>query len=294
MTIRQKTPTRRRDLRSVSANKLAGILAVVFATLSATPADADSLRFGDTLTFSVGAMNHTGDGYVVSTRPDLPFDKLTFRDLNLNDDEDIVWFNLNWQFSSRWQLGLSYSSFDSEGLAIASTGGNYDGVEWVAGAVLATRLDVEFVIADVYYDFLQTEKGRLGVGLGVHTADMDFNLQVGVFSSVDGGEVEFVPVAFDESSFLAPLPNLSLVGGYRVAENVYVEGRAGWLSLSYDNYEGDLLSLRFSAEWRPWKTVGIGVGYQFVDVDVDRDGSRGTDTYDLEFDGPIVFLSAGF
>ena len=65
-----------------------------------------------------------------------------------------------------------------------------------------------------------------------------------------GGDFEFVPIAIEESSVLAPLPSLSLVGGYKMADNVYVEGRVGWLSLTYDKYEGDLLSLRLAAEWR--------------------------------------------
>lgn len=239
-------------------------------------------------------MSHTGDGYVASTRPNLPLDKVTFRDLDLKDDEDIIWANVNWRFSNRWQLGMSYSSFDSEGLEVATASGNYDGLEWEVGAVLASNLDVDFYIFDLSYDLVQRERARLGAGLGVHAADLEFDLLVGVFGSVGGGDVEFVPVAFEETSFLAPLPNLSLVGGYKVTDSLYVEGRAGWFSLSYDNYDGDLLTLRFSAEWRPWQRVGLGVGYQIVDVDVDRDGSRGEDTFDLKFEGPILFISAGF
>ncbi len=258
------------------------------------PAYADNLRFGDTLTFSFGAMKHSADGSVVSNRPNLPTDRLTLKDLDLDDDDDILWANFNWQFSPRWQVGFGYSSLETQGITVAKTGGNFEGTEWEAGAVLASGLEMDLFIAEISYALLQKENTRLDLGLGVHAIDLDFGVFVGVFASVDGGGEDFVPVVFKDSDFFAPLPNLSLVGGHQIAEKVYLEGRAGWLSLSYDDYKGDLLSLRLSAEWRPWQRVGFGLGYQFVDVDVKVDRSRGREIYDVEFDGPILFMSVGF
>ena len=269
------------------------MILLVSSSLLAVPALAEGLRFDDTLTFSLGMMKHQADGSVVSTRPNLPLDRLSLKDLDLDDDDDIVWANLNWQFASRWQAGFGYSSYDTQGLTIASAGGNFEGTEWETGAVLASYLEMDLYIAEVSYALLQRENSRLDVGLGVHAIDLDFGLFVGVFASAEGRE-EFVPIIFKDSDFFAPLPNLSLVGGHQIAEKVYLEGRAGWLSLSYDEYKGDLLSLRLTAEWRPWQRVGFGLGYQFVDVDVKVDRSRGREIYDVEFDGPILFMSVGF
>jgi len=75
---------------------------------------------------------------------------------------------------------------------------------------------------------------------------------------------------------------------------VYIDARASYLSLSYDKYEGSLRSARASVEWRGWKNVGLGLAYQYIDVDVDVEGSSSTERYDLQFHGPIVFVSAGF
>ena len=273
---------------------LAGALLLASSFLLAVPVHADVVRFGDKVTFSVGAMNHNGDGYISSTRPNLPLDRVTFKDLDLDDDDNIFWGNINWQISNRWQLGISYSEFETTGLTVASTAGNFEGIEWEVGAALASSLDVKFVIVDVSYDFLQKDNGHLGLGVGLHGADLDFDLLVGVFATVGGGSVEFFPLAFEEASVLAPMPNVSLVGGYTFADKVYLEGRVGWFSMSYDKYNGDLLSLRLSAEWRPWKRVGIGAGYQYVDVDVKSEGSRGNEFFDLKFDGPMLFVSVGF
>ena len=260
----------------------------------AIPVRAENIRFGDTVTLSVGAMNHNGDGYIVSTRPNLPLDRVTFTDLDLDDDVDIFWANINWQISNRWKFGFSYSGFDTNGLTVASADGNFEGIDWTVGAALASSLDVDFFIADISYDFLLKENARLGLGAGLHAADLEFDLLVGVFASVGGGDFEFFPLAVEEAAVLAPMPNVSLVGGYAFGDKVYIEGRAGWFSLSYDKYKGDLLSLRVSAEWRPWRRVGIGAGYQLVDIDVEIEGSRGNEFFDLEFDGPILFVSVGF
>ena len=277
-----------------SFNYLAGALLVASAMLLAAPVHADPVRFGDKLTVSIGGMSHEGDGYVTSTRPNLPLDRVTFSDLDLNDDDPIIWGNVQWQITNRWQLGFSYSEFDTRGLTVASTGGNFDGLEWQVGAALASSLDVKFFIFDLSYDLVQKDNWHLGAGVGVHSADLDFDLLVGVFASVGDDRVEFFPLAFEEASVLAPMPNISLLGGYTFADKVYLEGRVGWFSMSYDNYDGDLLSLRLSAEWRPWKRVGVGAGYQYVDVDVSREGSRGDEFFDLKFDGPVLFFSVGF
>ncbi|MGI9259944.1 MAG: hypothetical protein ACR2QQ_14000 [Gammaproteobacteria bacterium] len=268
--------------------------AVLLLALLVSPAQAEKPRFGDTYTFSLGVMNNAGNGAVASTRLDLPADRLTFAELDLDDDKDILWASLAWQFSERGQLRFSYSNFDTKGLVIAGTSGNFEGIDWEAGAVLASSLDVDVYILDATWDLLTSDRGHLGIGAGVHAADLDFELLIGVFASVGGGDFEFVPVEFEEASVLAPLPNLALAGGYRIGRNVYFDGRVGWFSLNYDNYEGDLYSFRGGVEWRPWEHVGLGFAYQYVDVDVVRKRSSGREVYDLTFDGPILFVSAGF
>ena len=263
--------------------------------LQSIPARADHPRFGDKVTFSIGGMEHQGEGSVASTRESLPLDRLTFADLGLGDDTGIGWAKLVWQFAEAWQFSITYSSFDATGFNSASETGNFDDTEWEVGASLTSSLDLELFIVDFNWDFLKTEKGRLGVGGGIHAADFDFDLLVEVFATVGGGGGrDLILVGQEEASVLAPLPNLSLGGGYRLAENVYVDARFGWLSLSYDKYDGRLFSARSALEWRAWTNVGFGVAYQYVDVDVDVEGSRSVERYDLKFHGPILFMSVGF
>ncbi len=278
-----------------SVNRALTLAVGASLALTAVPASAEHPRFGDRLSFSIGGMEHRSDGSVSSTRETLPLDRLTFADLGLGDDTGIGWAKFDWQFAEAWKFSLTYTSFDAAGFNSASESGNYDATEWEIGASLTSNLKMEFFIIDMNWDFFRTEKGRLGVGGGIHAADFDFDLLVEVSGTI-GGESggDLVEVGREETSELAPLPNLSLGGGYRLAENVFADARIGWLSLSYDRYEGRLFSARSAVEWRAWKNVGFGVAYQFVDIEVDVEGSRSDERYELEFYGPILFVSAGF
>ena len=93
---------------------------------------------------------------------------------------------------------------------------------------------------------------------------------------------------------LAPLPTLGLYGSIRVAPQVTLSGRADYLSLSVDNYDGRLFNAQAAATYRILENVGVGVAYRYVDyrVDVEKDDWDGRVKY--KFRGPALFLQAGF
>lgn len=254
---------------------------------------ADKPHFGDTFTIGLGGMDHRGKATLAVTRPDAPVDKLTFTDLGLDNETQVFWGDFNWQFAERWKFRLNYSSFDAKGEKIQTTGGNFDDLEWAVGARLSTDFEMELYIADLTWDFLKTENGHLGLGFGLHAVDLDLGLVVEVGASIDDDDA-FVEVGRDATSVLAPLPNLSLSGGYQIGEQVYLHGSMGFLSLSYDKYDGNLFSARASVEWRPWEHFGLGAAYQFVEVELEVDQSNSQEYYDFQFYGPVLFLSVGF
>lgn len=275
-------------------------MSLIFRTLVSTllllaslTALAEKPRFGDTISFALGGMKHKGKASMSSTWPDAPVDKLTFKDLGMSDETEVVWADFAWQFAERWQFRLNYSSFDGDGYNLTTEDGNFGGLDWEVGAALTTDFDMKLYIADLTWDFLKSDKGHLGVGVGLHAADLKFDMLLEVGAGI-GGEGGVVEVGRETASVLAPLPNLSLAGGYMLGEKVYLSGQFGFFSLKYDEYDGSLFSARGSVEWRPWEHFGLGAAYQFVDLDVEVDGSSSKDVYDLEFYGPVLFLSVGF
>jgi hypothetical protein len=254
---------------------------------------ADKPRFGDTITVGLGGMSHRGNATFAATRPGAPIDELTFTDLGLTNETSVFWGDFAWQFAERWKFRLNYSSFDANGERVQTTGGNWNDLEWGIGARLSTDFEMELYIADLTWDFLKTEKGHLGVGAGIHAVDIDLAVALEVGGGINGSG-DFVEVDSDANSVLAPLPNVSLSGGYLIADKVYLSGSLGFFSLEYDKYDGSLFSARAAVEWRPWQHVGLGAAYQYVNLELDVDGDSKQEYYDFRFYGPILFLSVGF
>ena len=131
------------------------------------------------------------------------------------------------------------------------------------------------------------------MGLGLHVAELEFDLLAEVSGSI-GGSGGSVVIGTETGDLTAPLPNVVLTGGMMIGENVYLNATAGYFTLEYDIYDGEVISFRASAEWRPRKRFGIGVGYQHVAIHVDVDKTRKKEQYDLELYGPVLFVSVGF
>ncbi len=268
-------------------------LAAPMLILLPVVAQAEKPRFGDTISLSAGGMLHKGRGEIASTRDDAPVDRLNFRDLGLSEETRVFWADFTWQFTNRWQVSLTYTSFDADGFQSASKSGNFDDLEWEIGARLTTDFKLRLYIADVTWDFLKTDRSHLGVGVGLHAADLDMDLLLEVGGGI-GDQTGEIEVRSEQASVLAPLPNLSLAGGHKITEQLYLSGQLGYMSLSYDKYDGELFSARGQVEWRPRNNFGLGLAYQYVDIDVTVDEERSTELYDFRFYGPILFLSVGF
>ena len=238
-------------------------------------------------------MKHRGQAIFSSTNEDAPIDKLTFKDLGMEDEASVFWADFTWQWADRWQFSFNYSSFDTNGFNATSKSFEFGDLDVEIGAAVTTDFDMKLYIADVTWDFYKSDKAHLGVGVGLHAVDLDLDMlaEVGVNVGGEGGTVE---LRSEQASALAPLPNVSLVGGVMVTENVYIGGHLGFFSLTYDKYDGSLFSARGSVEWRPWENFGFGAAYQYVEMDLSVDGSTKQEDYDLKFYGPILFLSVGF
>lgn len=275
-------------------NTVSGLSGLLLLILSAT-GHAQNLnpRFGDTVTFSTGILFHNVDAGFGATLDDNPAVDLSLNDLGVGDDETVFWSELSWAISPRWHWDLTYNAFDGDGFIEARTRGNFGEIEFDAGASLTSNLDVDVFITDINYNFLRTNRGLLGAGIGFHVTSVDFGLLAAVDVATEGGQFE-QSVQSQTVDVLAPLPTLSITGGYRIFDKVYASADVGYLSLNVDKYDGGIFSVRTQVEWRPWEHVGIGAGYQFIDLDLDVDRGRVEERYDLELVGPKVFLSFGF
>lgn len=268
------------------------VLAVILWTPAQNKAQASELdRFPFTL--AAGGFANRVDAEFTSTLDRLDPVSLSLQDLGMDDRATVFWTEGTWQFADRWQLNLSWNSFDSSGSLLAGSSGNYRELEWEVGAELVSEFDIDLAIANLSWTFHESDRTRLGIGLGLHTANLEFGLTTTFQVSINDNEFTEV-VETVEEDVLAPLPNLALTGEWEITDELILRGYAGLISLSIDKYDGSLFSSRAALEWYPSPRFGLGAALQYLDVDLKIDQRNRLDQYDVRFFGPIIYASTRF
>ena len=98
-----------------------------------------------------------------------------------------------------------------------------------------------------------------------------------------------------EEEFITPVPNLRLIGIYALGTKISLQASAGWLSMSYEDWDGDFLYIRGLLEYRLTDRWGAGIGYQWTELDLEHNRSNGDfEEYDFELNGIQGYISYSF
>jgi hypothetical protein len=216
--------------------------------------------------------------------PDVSFDEI-----GIDGDKLSPYFNARWRFSDDFYAKFEYFGWDDEGSGFSSKDIEFGDIMIPAGVRVRGEMDVAIYAASLGWTFINEPRYELGVSVGLHIADLK--------SSIEGaGFVGGVPTpsARETIDATAPLPNLGLYGAYALSSNLALEGSVGYFSLSYGDYDGELLVAGAALEYRFSDNFGIGAGYTFMDIDLDVDRTRAKEHYAFELHGPVLFLTAGF
>jgi hypothetical protein len=95
----------------------------------------------------------------------------------------------------------------------------------------------------------------------------------------------------DKTQLFAPLPNVRFYGFYALSSKWHISATAGWLSLTYDSWEGDYSYMNVRTEYKVSKRFGIGAGYQITLVDLKRDTTSKLEQYNFDLTGPTLYFS---
>ena len=270
------------------------LFAILFGSVlsCAVNAAGNSLNpvLDDKFSFKLGATWLKADGSFSSTKDGEPTDKISTGDLGVDDSDTNFYFGARWRFTERWRLMFSYFGQDTK----STVRENFDDLEFgdiEASGFLAvdTRLQTDFYVVQAGYSFLKNERAELGIGGGLHIVDFDTKLKVsGGINDVSGS------VQTDDVDITAPLPNILGYGASAITPKLSVDGAVGWFGLDYGDYSGNLVTLVANIEYRLTDHFGVGVGYNYVDMDLDIEKSKRTDSYDLDYKGPVAYVTASF
>lgn len=194
------------------------------------------------------------------------------------------------RFGERWRAEFEYFSLKrSSDKTILQTEIVVDDTTYPVSASIASEFDSKVARASVGYSFYKTDEAEAGAVAGLHITRFKF--------AVEGdGNTGSGPVTIrrEEASHTVPLPTAGVYGTYAFAPSWLASGRADVFALNVKGHKGRLLNFQANVAYRFTGNFAVGVGYRYDDYKLTetRRDPRGEVHY--TFQGPQVFIDAGF
>jgi hypothetical protein len=189
-----------------------------------------------------------------------------------------------WRMSEKWRLEASYFWISQSGEKSINQDIQWGDVVYPVNAVVSSKLNFADFRSSVGYSFYKTSDKELGVGLGLHVLSYQASLS-STTQGTEGGNV------------LAPLPVLSVYGGFALDQQWSVSARLDWFSLTYQQYHGSITVIGLDVLYQPFRHVGFGVGYRAMVIDFQAD-STGLGSfqgkYNQTLQGPAMYVTVSF
>jgi len=236
-----------------------------------------------------GARLFNADGTFSSGKEGRPVTEIGMDDLGLDENEVSAIGGLSFNFAHRWNLHFDYFGYHDDAVKTAGKKFYFDDIEIPVNASVKSNLDIDLYVLKLGYNIIHTERSRFGIGAGIH--GIDFDLQISGKISVGDSEL---PLGEGSEDFLAPIPNIWVYGAYALTERVIFRYGAGWMSASYDDYDGSLYLANAAIEYWPFQNAGFGAGYNYLTADIDYKSSRRKENYDVDLSGALFYVTIGF
>lgn len=237
----------------------------------------------------VGAVDFNVDAVMAKWTEGENIDYVNLARLGVPETDTDIWARVSTRVGSRWQLSFDYFTIDVAGGRAVNFEFEFGDLVVPVGASADAALDADFYVFSMNYALYRSDRMELGAGLGIHGVGLEYDL----FAEVRAGSVVRT-LGEEEDDFLAPLPNAAIYGVYAFTPKLLGQLKGGWISLSYDEYDGELLALHAQLAYLITDRVSIGLGYTMFDFDVERNRDTRREYYDLDLNGPRIFLAMGF
>jgi hypothetical protein len=250
------------------------------------PAPAEAIPqhrlFQDDWRFALG-------GYYASTDTMARFDAgsgagvdINFEDaLGMDDRKLVAEASMLWRFTERWRLDVEYFAITRRATRTLSQDISWGDADFLAGTEVDSKFRISDLRAAVGYSFFRRSDKELGLGFGLHATGLSASIN-GAGGGAEAAEV------------LAPLPVINFYGSFALTDTWAMTTRLDWLSLSYDDYDGEIRSVAVDFLYQPWQHVGLGFGWHslLIDIGVDNDDWRGRAS--LVYQGPAAYVTFSF
>ena len=234
----------------------------------------------------------TVEGYRQQSKASLTAARRNFEPTPVEVRDNTWLAGYRYRHNARWQYSLTYYRYRYSADKTAETTFNFDNVDIQVGAALNSSLTIDTYAFDAMYTLHRTDRSELTVGGGFYVLDND--VVINSQRTVNYNDQEEVDQGRGRASVTAPLPKLQGSYFHAFTPKLSITATAGWLVLSYKEYNEAFRYLRFKAEYLITDALGLNAGFQFASIDAQDNLGRGYVRFDVEFSGVAVGVSYAF
>jgi uncharacterized protein YuzE len=264
------------------------------AILASMGASADSLKPGDE------RFKFVAGWFLPSFGTDVRFDSGTDvgdevnldDDLGIDRDESGVLLGFEWRFADRHRLGATWSSFSQNGERVFDEELTIGDETFPVDAVVRTDWSLDMIPITYSYSFINREKDELAGTFGIHFDSISIRLRAETTAT---GQV--LDLQSDHSADL-PLPLLGLRYDHNFSDSWSAGISASYFSIEFGEStvggKGSLYNGRIYGEYRFKGRYGAGLAIDAFSLDLDANKNDFTGSYEYNYWGPQLYLTARF
>lgn len=210
------------------------------------------------------------------------------RDLGLDDSREISRFAAQWRPFDRHEWSATYFHSTRTGFAQIDRNITFRNQIYPVNAIVNTKFDLDYLSVAYTYWARRSERGGLGLTLGLAKISMDASV-----SALRPGDVTVTVTQSAKTD--APIALGGLQG--RIAFTRQWHGLASVATLprvTIEDYTGRAITADARLEYRPVRWIGVGVAYNYFDLDVDVAQTSLTGSLNMNIRGPEGYVRLGF
>ena len=211
------------------------------------------------------------------------------RDLNFDTEKVLPAVLAGVRLGGGFSLTGEFFSLDRSSTARLEREVTFRDVTYPVAARVTGEFNTDIYRLAVNYAVVRRAQFDAGLALGVHATDVEVAIEGE--GSVGGAAARFERRS---QSLLAPMPTLGVFANGRLLPNLRVGGRVDYFSMAIGKYDAKLINAQVSAIYRIHPKIGVGIGYRHVEYRVISTGEDLVGRVDYNFDGPNLFVHAGF
>ena len=212
-------------------------------------------------------------------------------DLGFDETDMQPTFQARWRISDRSRLEAEFLSVGQGNSSTLKHTIDWDGIEFDVGVKVKGNFDLDVGRLFYGYSFIKDDKKEFGAGLGLHYLGLDTSLSGE--ASIGGIPIGGGPVTRGIDEW-AILPNVGIYGNYALSSKWLLSGRADWISANIQDYDGTLWNAQASIQYQMADHFGVGLAYRYLALDLEEDSSKRRWDIDIDYNGPILFITANF